>query len=115
MKITSTIIINHELEDKNILRPQLLTKTNPFEIFPHIYTYLYLSFSVKCLLMYHCFFFYCYNYSNAAYPAVYGQFPQAIPQPLAAVAPSQREGKFRNVHFGECFITQPHFKSVDKT
>lgn len=33
------------------------------------------------------------NYSNAAYPAVYGQFPQAIPQPLAAVAPSQREGK----------------------
>lgn len=36
------------------------------------------------------------NYLNAAYPAVYGQFPQAIPQPLAAVAPSQREGKFQN-------------------
>lgn len=29
----------------------------------------------------------------AAYPAVYGQFPQAIPQPMAAVAPQQREGK----------------------
>lgn len=41
------------------------------------------------------FSFYCYNYSNAAYPAVYGQFPQAIPQPLAAVAPSQREGKLK--------------------
>jgi hypothetical protein len=27
-----------------------------------------------------------------AYPAVYGQFPQAIPQPIAAV-PAQREGK----------------------
>lgn len=32
------------------------------------------------------------NYLTA-YPAVYGQFPQAIPQPLAAVAPTQREGK----------------------
>lgn len=28
-----------------------------------------------------------------AYPAVYGQFPQAIPQQIAAV-PAQREGKF---------------------
>ncbi|XP_070526070.1 CUGBP Elav-like family member 4 isoform X4 [Cardiocondyla obscurior] len=28
----------------------------------------------------------------AAYPAVYGQFPQAIPQPMTAVAPTQREG-----------------------
>lgn len=27
-----------------------------------------------------------------AYPAVYGQFPQAIPQQIAAV-PAQREGK----------------------
>lgn len=44
--------------------------------------------------MYHCFSFTCYKYTNAAYPAVYGQFPQAIPPPLAAVAPSQREGKF---------------------
>ncbi|KYN10348.1 CUGBP Elav-like family member 4 [Trachymyrmex cornetzi] len=26
------------------------------------------------------------------YPAVYGQFPQAIPQPMTAVAPTQREG-----------------------
>lgn len=32
------------------------------------------------------------NYLQTAYPAVYGQFPQAIPQPMAAVA-SQREGK----------------------
>lgn len=36
-----------------------------------------------------------------AYPAVYGQFPQAIPQQMAAV-PAQREGKqlvssFRNL------------------
>lgn len=30
---------------------------------------------------------------NAAFPAVYGQFPQALPPPLAAVAPTQREGK----------------------
>ena len=29
-----------------------------------------------------------------AYPAVYGQFPQAIPQPMASVAASQREGKY---------------------
>lgn len=36
---------------------------------------------------------------NAAFPAVYGQFPQALPPPLAAVAPTQREGKqFLNVH-----------------
>lgn len=35
---------------------------------------------------------------NAAFPAVYGQFPQALPPPLAAVAPTQREGKqFLNV------------------
>lgn len=32
-------------------------------------------------------------YLSAAYPAVYGQFPQAIPQPISAVAPAQREGK----------------------
>lgn len=30
---------------------------------------------------------------SAAYPAVYGQFPQAIPQPMSAVPPAQREGK----------------------
>lgn len=29
----------------------------------------------------------------AAYGAVYGQFPQAIPPPMTAVAPTQREGK----------------------
>lgn len=39
-------------------------------------------------------FFNCKKYLNTAYPAVYGQFPQVIPQPLATVAPSQREGKF---------------------
>lgn len=32
------------------------------------------------------------NILLTAYPAVYGQFPQAIPQPIAAV-PAQREGK----------------------
>ncbi|XP_043793908.1 CUGBP Elav-like family member 4 isoform X9 [Apis laboriosa] len=31
-------------------------------------------------------------YPGVAYPAVYGQFPQAIPQPMTAVAPTQREG-----------------------
>ncbi|XP_026470083.1 CUGBP Elav-like family member 4 isoform X2 [Ctenocephalides felis] len=31
-------------------------------------------------------------YPGVAYPAVYGQFAQAIPQPLSAVAPAQREG-----------------------
>lgn len=39
-----------------------------------------------------CSLFLIVNYLTA-YPAVYGQFPQAIPQPLAAVASSQREGK----------------------
>jgi hypothetical protein len=38
------------------------------------------------------------NYLTA-YPAVYGQFPQAIPQPMAAVAPAQREGK---IYVMEC-------------
>ncbi|XP_063972912.1 CUGBP Elav-like family member 4 isoform X5 [Diachasmimorpha longicaudata] len=31
-------------------------------------------------------------YPGVAYGAVYGQFPQAIPQPMTAVAPTQREG-----------------------
>ncbi|KAJ8979963.1 hypothetical protein NQ317_006408 [Molorchus minor] len=31
-------------------------------------------------------------YPGVAYPAVYGQFPQAIPPPMSAVAPAQREG-----------------------
>ncbi|XP_076631181.1 CUGBP Elav-like family member bruno 3 isoform X3 [Colletes latitarsis] len=31
-------------------------------------------------------------YASVAYPAVYSQFPQAIPQPMTAVAPTQREG-----------------------
>ncbi|XP_062708142.1 CUGBP Elav-like family member 4 isoform X2 [Aedes albopictus] len=31
-------------------------------------------------------------YPGVAYPAVYGQFPQAIPQPIATIAPAQREG-----------------------
>lgn len=46
------------------------------------------------VLLYFRSFFLIPKYLNAAYPAVYGQFPQVIPQPLAAVAPSQREGKF---------------------
>lgn len=38
----------------------------------------------------------CYLFSVivAAYPAVYGQFPQAIAQPMTAVPPTQREGKW---------------------
>lgn len=40
-----------------------------------------------------CDFVLCFS---AAYPTVYGQFPQAIPQPMSAVAPAQREGKERN-------------------
>lgn len=36
------------------------------------------------------------EYYLTAYPAVYGQFPQAIPQPIAAAIPTtQREGKFQ--------------------
>ncbi|KMY99451.1 bruno-3, isoform AB [Drosophila simulans] len=31
-------------------------------------------------------------FPGVAFPAVYGQFPQALPPPLAAVAPTQREG-----------------------
>ncbi|XP_053976160.1 CUGBP Elav-like family member 4 isoform X3 [Hylaeus anthracinus] len=31
-------------------------------------------------------------YTGVAYPAVYSQFPQAIPQPMTAVAHTQREG-----------------------
>ncbi|KAK7871990.1 hypothetical protein R5R35_004770 [Gryllus longicercus] len=31
-------------------------------------------------------------YPGVAYPAVYGQFPQAIPQPMSTVPPTQREG-----------------------
>lgn len=37
------------------------------------------------------------KYYLTAYPAVYGQFPQAIPQPIAAV-PAQREGKQQQTH-----------------
>ena len=33
------------------------------------------------------------EYNLTAYPAVYGQYPQAIPQPIAAIPTSQREGK----------------------
>lgn len=40
-----------------------------------------------------CFFYVL----SAAYPAVYGQFPQAIPQPMSAVAPAQREGKAQKI------------------
>lgn len=34
------------------------------------------------------------EYYLTAYPAVYGQFPQAIPQPIA-IPTSQREGKIK--------------------
>ncbi|XP_055325256.1 CUGBP Elav-like family member 4 isoform X4 [Sitodiplosis mosellana] len=43
-------------------------------------------------------------YPGVAYPAVYGQFPQVIPQPLAAVAPSQREDFLM---FPGCSISGP--------
>lgn len=43
-------------------------------------------------LMFQCHFKWIVKYYLTAYPAVYGQFPQAIPQPIAAV-PAQREGK----------------------
>lgn len=33
------------------------------------------------------------KYYLTAYPAVYGQFSQAIPQPIAAIPSVQREGK----------------------
>lgn len=46
----------------------------------------------KCPVFVDVLCFLIVNYLTA-YPAVYGQFPQAIPQPLAAVAPTQREGK----------------------
>lgn len=39
------------------------------------------------------FVIFVFMYVTAAYPAVYGQFPQAIPQPISAVPPAQREGK----------------------
>jgi len=41
---------------------------------------------------------------NAAFPAVYGQFPQALPPPLAAVAPTQREGKLFIIIFQFFFL-----------
>ncbi|XP_055854684.1 CUGBP Elav-like family member 4 isoform X3 [Episyrphus balteatus] len=43
-------------------------------------------------------------YPGVAYPAVYGQFPQAIPAPIAAVAPSQREDFLM---FPGCSISGP--------
>lgn len=47
---------------------------------------------------------------TTAYPAVYGQFPQALPQPLAAVAPSQREGK--NLKPGTISSHDPSFTTT---
>lgn len=47
-------------------------------------------FDIALMEMYFVLFCLCLS---AAYPAVYGQFPQAIPQPMSAVAPAQREGK----------------------
>ncbi|XP_058055064.1 CUGBP Elav-like family member 4 isoform X1 [Anopheles bellator] len=43
-------------------------------------------------------------YPGVAYPAVYGQFPQAIPQHIAAVAPTQREDILM---FPGCSISGP--------
>ncbi|XP_048517766.1 CUGBP Elav-like family member 4 isoform X5 [Dendroctonus ponderosae] len=42
----------------------------------------------------------------AAYPAVYGQFPQAIPQPVSAIAPAQREA-YRIIDNLGCSISGP--------
>ncbi|XP_050306015.1 CUGBP Elav-like family member 4 isoform X11 [Anthonomus grandis grandis] len=42
----------------------------------------------------------------AAYPAIYGQFPQAIPQPVSAMAPAQREAYRIIDHLG-CSISGP--------
>lgn len=52
------------------------------------------------------FYFKCFlivQHYLTAYPAVYGQFPQAIPQQMAAV-PAQREGKQTRQFFK--FITK---------
>ncbi|KAJ8921787.1 hypothetical protein NQ315_008413 [Exocentrus adspersus] len=46
-------------------------------------------------------------YPGVAYPAVYGQFPQAIPQPMSAVAPAQREDKIQMRLFTGCSISGP--------
>lgn len=60
-------------------------------------------FELLLISIYKCcwclFVFDCYKYYLTAYPAVYGQFPQAIPQPIAAVAPAPREGKTLNISF----------------
>lgn len=46
------------------------------------------------------------EYYLTAYPAVYGQYPQAMSQPIAAIPSSQREGKTK--------ITTSHKKTLKK-
>lgn len=55
------------------------------------------------------------NYYLTAYPAVYGQFPQAIPQPIAAVAPAQREGKNKNLVFKICNLLTNNLYKEQRT
>lgn len=69
----------------------IIVHSIPFTIHPFPFSDRYFY---CVLLMYICFFD-CKFVNLTAYPAVYGQFPQAIPQPIAAVAPAQREGKHR--------------------
>lgn len=38
------------------------------------------------------------KYYLTAYPAVYGQFSQAMPQPIAAIPSVQREGKSQHLN-----------------
>lgn len=71
---------------------QTYTQKPNSKINPGFHTHLLLD--VRWCTFIFSFVFLIPKYLNAAYPAVYGQFPQVIPQPLAAVAPSQREGKF---------------------
>lgn len=59
------------------------------------YYYLIVVLSFKC-------FDFCVKPNkiiyNAAFPAVYGHIPQALPPPIAAVAPAPREGKKKNTN-----------------
>lgn len=52
----------------------------------------FINLSCMCIVVTEWVWF-CFLCLSSAYPAVYGQFPQAIPQPMSAVAPAQREGK----------------------
>lgn len=71
---------NKTKQTTQINLPDFKTRSNSNVRRPLMYFYIFVLFSIPKTF-------------NAAYPAVYGQFPQVIQQPLAAVAPSQREGK----------------------